>query len=73
MKEKKRNFEITSMGLHLMAMLLMLCDHVRLTLVPGSDWLSCIGRPAFPVFAFLIAEGYFHTKNLKKYVLRLLT
>jgi hypothetical protein len=40
--------------------------------VPGQDWLNCIGRIAFPIFAFMIVEGYFHTKNLKKYVLRLL-
>ena len=27
---------------------------------------------AYPIFAFMIVEGYFRTKNLKKYVLRLL-
>ena len=31
-----------------------------------------IGRISFPIFAFLIAEGYVHTKNKKKYGLNLL-
>lgn len=53
-------------------MVSMLCDHLWGTIVPGNDWLTCIGRISFPIFAFMIVEGYFHTKNLKKYVQRLL-
>ncbi len=69
---KERRMEISSMWLHILAMLFMLCDHLWGTIVPGNDWLTCIGRISFPIFAFMIVEGYFHTKNLKRYVCRLL-
>lgn len=68
---KGKNIEITSAGLHIIAMVFMLCDHLWGTVVPGNDWLTCLGRISFPIFAFMIVEGYFHTGNLKNYVKRL--
>lgn len=70
--KKTVQFELSSMALHIMAMVFMLCDHMWGTVIPGNDWLTCVGRLAFPIFSFLTVEGYFHTKNLKKYVGRLL-
>ncbi len=63
---------LTSNMLRILAVLLMLSDHIWATYMSFGDWMTYIGRMAFPIFAFQIAEGYIHTSNFKKYALRLL-
>ena len=77
---KTQNTNVTGSGkmnlsaatLHILAMAFMLMDHLWATLLPAQEWLTCVGRIAFPIFAFMAVEGYFHTHNLKKYLLRML-
>ena len=61
---------MSSFALHIIAMIFMLCDHMWATIL-DYEWLTCIGRIAFPIFAFLITEGYIHTSNINKYIKRM--
>lgn len=62
---------LDSFSLKLLAMALMLCDHLWATVIPGNGWLTSVGRLAFPVFAFQIAEGFTRTRSVKGYLKRL--
>ena len=57
--------------LRFLAVFSMILDHLWVTIIPGNNWMNYIGRIAFPIFAFQIAEGFIHTSNFKKYFLRL--
>jgi hypothetical protein len=67
---------MSSFALKMLAMISMLTDHIGFTFehyMPYSVFLLCrtAGRLAMPVFCFLIAEGLFHTRDAKKYLIRL--
>lgn len=61
--------------LKVLAILAMLLDHIAAVFLSDGTMLYMLmrgfGRIAFPIFCFLIVEGYFHTRNVKKYMLRL--
>ncbi len=63
---------LTSNMLRIIAVVLMLSDHIWATYMSFGNWMTYIGRMAFPIFAFQIAEGFVHTSNFKNYALRLL-
>lgn len=63
---------MTGFALKLIAVLSMLLDHTGHILFPGQIWLRYAGRLAFPIYSFLLAEGFLHTKDLRKYMFRLL-
>lgn len=58
--------------LKIIALTSMIIDHYGAIFQSGVDIYRIIGRLAFPIYAFLLVEGYTHTRNVKKYATRLL-
>lgn len=52
------------------ACLAMLLDHIGAEVYPSMA-LRVIGRIAFPLFCFALCQGFYHTRNRWKYLLRL--
>jgi len=77
MESNTRLSGLNSNQLKIIAISAMTVDHVTSVIWPGYEkvwWLllfHLIGRLAAPIFWFMIVEGYIHTKNLKKYIIRL--
>ena len=57
--------------LKIIAMLAILFDHIGMILLPQFKIFRIIGRIAFPIFAYMIAEGCTYTRNKRKYLLLL--
>ena len=67
---------LSGSALKIIAVVSMVIDHCAYYLMDGNtmayDVMRCFGRIAFPVFAFLVAEGFAHTRNRMRYFLSLL-
>ena len=72
----KPAFGLSGSALKVIALISMVIDHVALYLMEHGtvlyETMRCIGRIAFPVFAFLIAEGFIHTISRYRYFFTLL-
>ena len=67
---------LSGSALKIIAVVSMVVDHCAYYLMDGNtmayEVMRCFGRIAFPVFAFLVAEGFAHTRNRMRYFLSLL-
>ena len=62
---------LNSHMLKIIAIIAMTFDHFAVIFYPYESWMRIPGRIAFPIFAFLIAEGFRHTRNRLRYFLLL--
>ena len=86
MKKINDKLEITGTGLKLIAVITMLIDHIGAGIIRYRELgyvsvigdmdlytlLRAIGRMAFPIYCYMLVEGFVHTRNIWKYGLRLL-
>ncbi len=59
-------------SLKLLAAATMVVDHVGVVFFPQTLWIRWIGRLAFPLYAFFLAEGMKYTKSRENYFSRLI-
>ena len=68
---------LTSNAIKIIAIIAMTIDHIAWTFFPHYSLdapiliMKIIGRLTAPIMMFFIAEGYYHTRNVKKYIFRL--
>lgn len=68
----KTGLRFDAFDLKLIAIAAMAVDHIGALIYPEALWLRVVGRLAMPIIAFLLVEGYHHTRHLERYMLRLL-
>lgn len=71
---------LSGSSLKVIAIVSMTIDHLGLYYLGGEEAASgsvtyhlmrMVGRLAFPIFAFLLVEGYVHTRDIRKYMMNL--
>lgn len=62
---------MTTTKLKWTALFTMIIDHIGLLFFPSYTIIRIVGRVSFPIFAFLLAQGFSHTHSKFQYLLRL--
>ncbi len=69
--------KLSSSTIKIIAIISMLIDHTGAFLVDAMKYpelyeiMRTVGRIAFPIFCFTLVEGFLHTSDVKKYMMRL--
>lgn len=74
-RTESKNFELTAFNLKIIAVATMLIDHTACILPDVFSGcyteMRLIGRVAFPIFCFLLTEGFYYTSSVIKYLFRI--
>lgn len=68
MNQEIDRIRLSGNALKIIAAVLMVIDHLGYFLFPQVIILRILGRLSFPIFAFMIAEGCYHTRNKWRYL-----
>lgn len=71
MEQIKTKISLNSFQLKWIAIITMAIDHTGAILFPSLPVFRYIGRIAFPIFCYLLVEGFFHTRDIQRYMGRL--
>lgn len=72
--KKKYSLQLTGTQIKWIALITMIIDHTGLILMRGTSWYQAfrwIGRVSFPLYCFLLVEGFFHTRDIGRYIKRM--
>lgn len=70
-KTELKKIGVSGTALKLLALITMTVDHIGLIILDDYQPFRIIGRLAFPIFAYMIAEGCAYTKNKRSYLLKI--